>query len=101
MYQALRLGVPMVAVPMQKEQELNSLVAKRNGFSITVRLRHAATSSLPKALDRVVNDVCMRESAQRFAKRLEGVNGAVVAADQLEWLAERAEPAGARLCSPP
>lgn len=88
MYQALRHGVPMLAIPTHNEQRINARIAGRHGFCRLLEFKHARNGALRDAIVGLVESEPNLAAAQRMAERVRASNGAVTAADHIERIAQ-------------
>lgn len=98
-YTAAYAGRPVVALPMQFEQQYNMEILARNGSCICLSRRHFREKHLRDAIDRILGDYeRYRERAEALARRLPVVDGAARAADRiLDIQAEVAAHAGTQI----
>ena len=80
-------GVPLVVVPGHGDQQENGYRVARAGAGVVVKRRKLDT--LPRALQRVLNDRRFAESASRIAKEAAGLDGPARAAELVESLVTR------------
>ncbi|XP_049943046.1 UDP-glycosyltransferase UGT5-like [Schistocerca serialis cubense] len=66
--EAMARGVPVVALPVFAEQELNAMQAVQLGFAVLLQLRNITAESVQWALDQVLNEPRYRENAQRLSR---------------------------------
>jgi UDP:flavonoid glycosyltransferase YjiC (YdhE family) len=86
---AMCSGTPLVAIPLQPEQELNVDLAVRQGMALAVARRHAGGERMTEAVRRVVSDASFRQQAQRVKALYAGIDGASEAAQAIQrYLAE-------------
>ncbi|MBD2463098.1 hypothetical protein H6G89_18850 [Oscillatoria sp. FACHB-1407] len=85
-YQALRHGVPVIAIPFHNEQDYNARRVQQLGLG--KRLSHKRIwkdfSQVIATLEEVVNQSSYRQAAQAFQQQLNQWNGPVRAADFIE-----------------
>jgi UDP:flavonoid glycosyltransferase YjiC (YdhE family) len=77
---AMASGTPFVGLPYHGEQELNVAVAERWGMALRVSPTDAGSSTLTRAIRRVVEEPSFTAAARRAAERYAGVDGAAGAA---------------------
>lgn len=97
MYQALRHGVPMLAIPTHNEQRINARIAERHGYCRLLEFKRARNGALRDAIVSLVESEPAMASAQRMAALVRESNGAATAADQIERIAHDGVPTGANL----
>lgn len=85
----LRHGVPMVCVPLGRDQPVNAARAVALGVAITVDAA-AAVDTIRDAATTVLGDPAMRARCRELAPVIAGETRVGVALDVLEQLAERA-----------
>lgn len=85
--QAMRAGRPFVVVPFSHDQFDNAARVKRLGVSATLRRGKLTAATLAAALDVLLNDPSTCDRAANLAARMQDENGASVAAQALETLA--------------
>lgn len=86
---ALRLGVPMVCIPVMADQPDNAARIAAKGAGIWLS-SDASPEKIRKALDRVLREPSFREAARRLGERMAGEKAEERAAEELEALARRA-----------
>ncbi|WP_240918100.1 nucleotide disphospho-sugar-binding domain-containing protein [Phycicoccus sp. HDW14] len=87
---ALASGTPFVGLPYHGEQELNVAVAERLGSAIRMAPAAAATTALPAAITRLLEEPAFAAAARAAAARYAGVDGGSLAAEVIiRWLGER------------
>jgi len=90
---ALIAGVPLVVVPMGRDQPGNAARVIRVGAGVRVR-KNASVSALRAAVARVTEDPRYRDGAQRMAARLAAERDDDRAVDELEQVAAGGPAAG-------
>jgi UDP:flavonoid glycosyltransferase YjiC (YdhE family) len=94
MYQALRAGVPMLAVPTHLEQRFNARIAVRNGFCRELSTRRATGEAVLSAIRELVENDSIQHATQHWAQEARLSDGPNQAADLLERFAREGRPAG-------
>jgi MGT family glycosyltransferase len=80
---ALRLGVPMVCIPLIADQPDNAARIAAKGAGIWLS-PDASPDQIREALNRVLSEPSFREAARRLAEQMAGVKAEERAADELE-----------------
>lgn len=84
--EALYFGVPQVGVPQMPEQEMNAGRVQELGCGRRLDPATLDAATLVETVEAVATDRRVRASCDRFARTLQGADGAVVGADALEKL---------------
>ncbi len=82
---ALAHGVPMVCVPMGRDQFFNAAMVERLGAGVSVDAA-APREAIAAAVEAVLRDAGHRAAAERFARVIAGHGGAADAVTSLELL---------------
>jgi UDP:flavonoid glycosyltransferase YjiC (YdhE family) len=90
---ALIAGVPLVVVPLGRDQPDNAGRVVYAGAGIRLR-RNASASTLQTAIGRVIEDPRYRAAARRMAARLASERDDNRAVDELEQVAARGPATG-------
>lgn len=94
--QALRAGCAQVVLPHCNDQFDNAYRAARAGAARVLLARRATASRLADVVRSVVADHAMRERARRIADVVRVEDGRTVAADVVEAVLDKGDPAAAR-----
>ncbi|GAA2647240.1 glycosyltransferase [Nonomuraea recticatena] len=86
---SLAAGVPLVCVPLGRDQREVARHVQFAGAGITVS-KSSSTRTIARAVDRVLNDPSYRREAQRLAAEIAAETATDRAVTELEALAERA-----------
>jgi len=86
---ALRLGVPLVCIPLIADQPDNAARIAAKGVGIWLS-PGASPDQIREALNRVLTEPSFREAARRLGAQVAGGKAEDSAADELEALAQRA-----------
>jgi MGT family glycosyltransferase len=86
---ALRLGVPLVCIPLIADQPENAARIAAKGAGIWLS-PDASPERIREALDRVLSEPSFREAARRLGEQMTRDKAEERAADELEALARRA-----------
>jgi UDP:flavonoid glycosyltransferase YjiC (YdhE family) len=87
---AVASGVPLAAVPLQAEQDLNVHLVQRQGMALCVPPRHAGGARMTLAVRRLLDDISFRDHARRLQAVVANVDGAMGAAHEIRrYLAGR------------
>lgn len=81
---AMCSGTPLVAIPLQPEQELNVALAVRHGMAMAVAPRHAGAERMTEAVRRISADAAFRHRAQSVRDLYAGLDGASQAAGAIQ-----------------
>ncbi|HZE65260.1 MAG TPA: glycosyltransferase [Sporichthyaceae bacterium] len=84
---SLAHAVPMVCVPMGRDQMFNAAMVARLGAGMTVEL--GKRGGVSRAVEHAIFDTRMQGAADYFARVIAGYRGADAAAEALEELARR------------
>jgi UDP:flavonoid glycosyltransferase YjiC (YdhE family) len=90
---ALIAGVPLVVVPMGRDQPDNAARVVHAGAGVRLR-KNASVSALREAVARVTEDPGYRAAARRMAARLAAERDDYCAIDELEQVAAGGPAAG-------
>jgi UDP:flavonoid glycosyltransferase YjiC (YdhE family) len=63
---ALASGTPLIALPLQPEQDWNGQLVERHGAGVRMTLQDAATAKLPALVQRMLADESFRKNARRI-----------------------------------
>jgi UDP:flavonoid glycosyltransferase YjiC (YdhE family) len=85
---ALRLGVPLVCIPLIADQPENAARIAAKGAGIWLS-PSASPDQIREALNRVLSEPSFREAARRLGEQMAGEKAEERAADELEALARR------------
>jgi MGT family glycosyltransferase len=85
--ESLAAGVPMVAVPIAHDQHGVAARIEWTGTGVRVPASECEPTRLRNAVDTVLGNTSFRESARRFQRIIEEVNGLARAADIIERVA--------------
>jgi UDP:flavonoid glycosyltransferase YjiC (YdhE family) len=80
---ALASGTPLVAIPLQPEQDFNGQLLERHGAGRRISLRDAGTPKLVQLAQAILAEPSFRENARRIAAIYAGLDGAKLAADAI------------------
>ena len=83
---ALAAGVPLVCLPMGRDQHGNAEQIERNGAGVQLD-QSAGAAQLRAAIDTVIADPRYAANARRLSERVHGLGGAERLADEVERLA--------------
>ena len=83
---AFRAGIPQLIVPFGADQPFWGRRAAALHTGLTLSARAARGQRLETALERVLNEDCLRDSARRLGQRVRGEDGVGVAVRLLEGL---------------
>ena len=87
---AVASGVPLAAVPLQPEQDLNVHLVQRQGMALCVPPRHAGGPPMTSAVQRLLEDASFRDHARRLQALVAHVDGGMGAAHEIRrYLAGR------------
>ena len=87
---AVASGVPLAAVPLQPEQDLNVHLLQRQGMALAVSPGEAAGTVMTSTVRRLLDEPAFREQARRLQVIVGGVDGALLAAQAIRrYLAEQ------------
>lgn len=88
---AMAAGTPLIAIPLQPEQDLNGQLLERHGAGQRIGLRDLTTPKLADAARKILNDPTYKQNAKRIADIYGKWDGPGAAADAiLEWIGESA-----------
>jgi rhamnosyltransferase subunit B len=93
--QALRAGRPTLAIPHAYDQFNNALRVMALGAGLMLSRHRMTAARLAEALDRCIDDPTIAARAKTLGERLAHEDGAAIAADQLERLADTPRRAAA------
>ncbi|MFT3943400.1 MAG: glycosyl transferase family 28 [Ancrocorticia sp.] len=88
---ACATGVPFVGMGLQPEQTWNVAVCATQGNAIALSPRAGATSALPDAVRRLLNEASFREAAARVQREFSAEDGAKASARYIEQRLSLAE----------
>jgi UDP:flavonoid glycosyltransferase YjiC (YdhE family) len=80
---ALASGTPLIALPLQPEQDWNGQLLERQGAGKRLRLVDAATSRLPVLVRQMLADEDVRRNARRVQAIYAALDGPGSAADAI------------------
>lgn len=86
---AMRAGRPMIVVPHAHDQYDNAARVRRLGVSETISRARLRVHRLESMLRKILETPRYVENAASLAKRMSDENGAVIAADRLEQMANQ------------
>jgi UDP:flavonoid glycosyltransferase YjiC (YdhE family) len=90
---ALAAGTPLIAIPLQPEQDWNGQLLERHGAGERISMRDAASPKLAKLARKLLAVPSYRESAQRIRDIYAQLDGANLAADVIQDYARSLHPA--------
>jgi UDP:flavonoid glycosyltransferase YjiC (YdhE family) len=90
---ALRLGVPLVCIPLIADQPDNAARIAAKGAGIWLS-PDASPEHIREALNRVLSEPSFREAARRLGEQMAGDKAEESAADELEALGQSSAYAG-------
>jgi MGT family glycosyltransferase len=90
--ESLAAGVPMVAVPIAHDQHGVAARIEWTGTGVRVPPSECEPTRLRNAIETVLGNTSFRESARRFQRIIEEVNGLARAADIIEHVASTGRP---------
>ena len=90
--ESLAAGVPMVAVPIAHDQHGVAARIEWTGTGVRVPPSECEPTRLRNAVETVLGNTSFRESARRFQRIIEEVNGLARAADIIEHVASTGRP---------
>ena len=70
MYAGLRQGVPILALPNQIEQEVNSVQLEKTGAGLWLPPKKASAENIRKSLKKIIEDNSFKENAVAFSKSM-------------------------------
>jgi UDP:flavonoid glycosyltransferase YjiC (YdhE family) len=86
---AMAAGTPLLGIALQPEQDLNIVLAERQGAARRIAPRHAGTSRLTALATSMLADARYRQAAQRIAAQYARTDGPGNAAEAILELAGR------------
>ncbi|WP_378740291.1 glycosyltransferase [Nocardia brasiliensis] len=86
MKEAMRLGVPMVNIPVLDDHRHNAAQAEATGTTAVVPLEQFSADTVAQACARTLTDPNFRRSARRLQRRIHALPGVDVLLDDLEAL---------------
>ena len=96
-YTAAYSGRPVVGIPMQPEQQYNIDILVRNGSAIRLSKRHFREEDLLRAVEEILADYeGYRARADRLARRLPVIDGALKGAERIKAIAVEHHGGGGR-----
>jgi len=80
---AMASGTPIIGFPYHAEQELNLVLAERQGMAIRIAPRMAGTTKLTRAVKQMVDNPEVKSNAKRVKSLYESIDGATNAAQAI------------------
>lgn len=94
---AMAAGTPLVAIPLQPEQDFNGQIVERHGAGARITMRDAMSPRLAELVRRILGDASFEEGAMRVKASYARVDGPGRAADAILELAQRSSQARDRV----
>jgi MGT family glycosyltransferase len=91
--ESLAHGVPLVVAPIKGDQPINAAQVQAAGAGSRVSFARVRPEALRTAIETVLEDQTVRESAERIRDSFAAAGGSAEAAGQLSRLAEHRKPA--------
>lgn len=80
---AMAAGTPLIAIPLQPEQDFNGQLLERHRAGARITMADAATPKLAALTRRILDDASYRRGAKKLAASYADVDGAGAAADAI------------------